>query len=292
KKVVADLKAALKNADALIIATDEDREGESIGWHLTQVLGPKVPVRRMVFHEITRSAIEEALKNERDIDENLVRAQEARRILDRLVGYAVSPVLWKKIAPGLSAGRVQSVAVRLLVKRERQRREFRSGSFWEIKASLDKEGAPFEATLSHVDEKRIAVGRDFDENTGRLKASVKALLLDESTAKALAVRLKTVDWAITNVERKERKLRPYPPFTTSTLQQESNRKLNISSADTMRVAQRLYERGYITYMRTDSVNLSNEALGMARRCVEKRFGKEYLSPTPRQFTTSSKGAQE
>jgi DNA topoisomerase-1 len=289
KKVVSDLKAALKSADALIIATDEDREGESIGWHLTQVLRPTVPVRRMVFHEITRAAIEAALENERDIDENLVRAQEARRILDRLVGYTVSPILWKKIAPGLSAGRVQSVAVRFLVERERKRRAFHSGSFWEIKAHLAKQSETFEAVLTHVDEKRIAVGRDFDENTGQIKAGVNALLLDEKTATTLAVRLKGVDWTVANVDKKERKLRPYPPFTTSTLQQECNRKLSISSADTMRVAQRLYENGFITYMRTDSVNLSSEALGLARRCVEARFGAEYLSPSPRQYTTKSKG---
>ena len=292
RKIVTELRAALKKADALIIATDEDREGESIGWHLTEVLQPKVPVRRMVFHEITRSAIEEALVHERDIDQNLVRAQEARRILDRLVGYTVSPVLWVKIAPGLSAGRVQSVAVRLLVARERERRAFRIGSYWELKSTLAKTGQAFEAMLARLGGKRVASGRDFDETTGKLKGEKDVVLLGEKEARALAARLKDVPWRVTDLERKPRVMRPYPPFTTSTLQQEANRKLGLSSAETMRIAQRLYEQGLITYMRTDSVNLSKEAIAASRHCVETRYGAAYLSEKPRQFTTKQKGAQE
>ena len=292
RRVVSDLRRALKEADALVIATDEDREGESIGWHLTQVLKPKVPITRMVFHEITKTAIQDALNNERAIDENLVRAQETRRILDRLVGYSVSPVLWVKIAPGLSAGRVQSVAVRLLVGRERERREFRSGVYWELKSHLNKDGQAFTAMLSRVGGKRVAAGRDFDEKTGQLKPKADVVLLDEEKAKALADRLAASPWTIKSVDRKPRKVKPYPPFTTSTLQQESNRKLGLSSRDTMRIAQRLYERGLITYMRTDSVNLSKEAVEAARSCVEGRYGSEYVNKVPRVFTTKSKGAQE
>ena len=292
RKVVTELRRALKDADALVIATDEDREGESIGWHLTQVLKPKVPVSRMVFHEITKTAIQAALENERDIDQNLVRAQETRRILDRLVGYTVSPVLWVKIAPGLSAGRVQSVAVRVLVERERERRAFRSGSYWEVKAKLGKDNSAFQSVMVRLGGKRIAVGRDFDETTGQLKTTAKVELLDEARARGLSERLRSLPWKVASVERKPRAIKPYPPFTTSTLQQEANRKLSLSSSDTMRIAQRLYERGLITYMRTDSVNLSSEAVGAARRCVEGRYGAEYLSKTIRTFTTKSKGAQE
>ncbi len=292
KKRVAELKKALEDATALVIATDEDREGESIGWHLTQVLKPKVPVRRMVFHEITKTAILDALKNERDIDENLVRAQETRRILDRLVGYAVSPILWVKIAPKLSAGRVQSVAVRLLVERERERRAFKTGSYWELEAKLEKGKSPFVATLWKIDQKRVATSRDFDETTGQLKAGADLVLLNEQAAKAAVARLKGEKWLVGEVERKPRALRPYPPFTTSTLQQEANRKLGLSSGDTMRTAQRLYEQGFITYMRTDSVHLSGEAIGAARKKVTALYGADFLFKTPRQFTTASKGAQE
>ncbi|MBT9558035.1 MAG: type I DNA topoisomerase [Myxococcales bacterium] len=293
KKVVADLKAALKDADSLVIATDEDREGESIGWHLLEVLKPKVPVRRMVFHEITRSAIEAALANYRNVDESLVRAQETRRILDRLVGYTVSPVLWMKIAPGLSAGRVQSVAVRLLVERERERLAFRSAKYWEVKASLQK-GAqrPFESWLLRIGGTRIAQSRDFDDTTGKLKESGDIRLLDETTARSLAGKLGGLPWRVTEVEKKPRAMKPYPPFTTSTLQQESNRKLGLSSGDTMRIAQRLYEQGFITYMRTDSVNLSEEATSAARRRVQVLYGAEFVSEQPRVYTTKAKGAQE
>jgi DNA topoisomerase-1 len=292
KKVVKELQAALKEADELILATDEDREGESISWHLMQLLKPKVPIKRMVFHEITREAIREALKNCRDIDENLVHAQETRRILDRLVGYTLSPLLWKKIAWGLSAGRVQSVAVRLLVQRERERRAFKSGGYWDLKATLEQDKNPFEARLIALAGKKIATGSDFDPKTGQILKGRDVILLNEADAIALKERLHDKVWTVTNTEEKPTTRKPYPPFTTSTLQQESNRKLGLSARDTMRIAQSLYEQGYITYMRTDSVHLSDEAIAAARTCVEEMYGKAYLSPKPRQYTTKSKGAQE
>ena len=292
KKVVQGLKSALKSADELILATDEDREGESISWHLLQLLKPKVPIKRMVFHEITREAIQKSLKNCREIDENLVHAQETRRILDRLYGYTLSPLLWKKIAWGLSAGRVQSVAVRLLVKRERDRLAFQSGGYWDLKALLEKEKSPFEAKLIALGGKKIATGADFDPNTGKIAQGRDVVLLNEQEANALKERLDGKTWTVTKKEEKATTRKPYPPFTTSTLQQESNRKLGISARDTMRIAQKLYEEGYITYMRTDSVHLSDEAIKAARSCVEEKYGKEYLSPKPRQYTTKSKGAQE
>jgi len=292
KKVVKALKDALKSADELVLATDEDREGESISWHLLQVLQPKVPIKRMVFHEITEEAIQEALQNCRRVDEQLVRAQETRRILDRLVGYTVSPLLWKKIAWGLSAGRVQSVAVRLLVQRERQRRAFHKGTYWDLKATLTQEQAPFEARLVSLRGTRIATGSDFDESTGQIAAGREVLLLNEAEALALQERLQDSVWTVTHLEERASTRKPAPPFTTSTLQQESNRKLRLSARDTMRVAQSLYEQGYITYMRTDSVHLSQQAIAAARSCVEQMYGTNYLSPSPRQYTTKSKGAQE
>ena len=293
KKTVKELKAALKEADSLILATDEDREGESIGWHLVELLKPKVPVSRMVFGEITKKAILEALDNTRDLDSNLVEAQETRRTLDRLFGYTLSPLLWKKIARGLSAGRVQSVAVRLLVEREKERARFVSASYWDIKAMLETgEGAGFEAQLSTVAGKRVASGRDFDENTGNLKPDADVVLLGEDEANELRARIEESDWTVAAVESRNQTRRPYPPFTTSTLQQESNRKLGMTARATMQTAQRLYEEGHITYMRTDSVALSSEAIGAARGSVEDRYGKEFLSPQPRQFTTKSQGAQE
>ncbi|HEX2201898.1 MAG TPA: type I DNA topoisomerase [Longimicrobium sp.] len=292
KKVVAELRQLLKDADELVVATDEDREGESIGWHLVEVLAPKVPVTRIVFHEITPEAIRAALEHPRRIDDDLVRAQETRRILDRLVGYTVSPLLWKKIATGLSAGRVQSVAVRLLVVRERERRAFRSGTYWDLKALLAKgaEGT-FSAVLQSVGGKRVATGRDFDETTGRLKTR-DVVLLGEDDARSLAERLRAGAWKVGETEEKPSVRRPYAPFTTSTLQQEANRKLRLSSRDTMRIAQRLYEEGYITYMRTDSVHLSDQAIRAARSRIRALYGEPYLSPQPRQFTTTTKGAQE
>ncbi|WP_420126931.1 type I DNA topoisomerase [Longimicrobium sp.] len=290
-KIVSELKALLKDADELIVATDEDREGESIGWHLVQVLNPRVPISRIVFHEITPEAIRAALASPRQIDEDLVRAQETRRILDRLVGYTVSPLLWKKIATGLSAGRVQSVAVRLLVNRERERRAFRSATYWDLKATLLRGITPFTAVLTAVGGKRVAAGRDFDENTGRLKSN-DVVLLDGEQATALQERLRASGWKVAETDEKPTVRRPYPPFTTSTLQQEANRKLRLSARDTMRIAQRLYEEGLITYMRTDSVHLSEQAIKASRSRIRSLYGDNYLSPQPRQFTTKSKGAQE
>ena len=292
KKVVKELKDALKGADRLLLATDEDREGESISWHLQELLAPKVPVRRMVFHEITKEAIRRALDDTRELDMELVHAQETRRILDRLVGYTLSPLLWKKVAWGLSAGRVQSVAVRLLVQRERARRAFRSGSYWDLKAQLEHGGASFEAKLTHVRGERIAGGADFDENTGGLKAGSKAQLLGEEEARRLKAAVESGPWRVEEVEAKPTVRKPVPPFTTSTLQQESNRKLRLSARETMRTAQSLYERGFITYMRTDSVHLSDQAIQAARHCVQEKYGQEYLSPAPRQFSTKARNAQE
>ncbi len=293
KKLIAELKDSLKKVRELVLATDEDREGESIGWHLVQVLKPSVPVSRMVFSEITKPAILEAIKNTRQLDENLVQAQETRRVVDRLYGYTLSPLLWKKIARGLSAGRVQSVAVRLLVMREIERMKFRSGTFWDLKAALKaKAGGEFDAVLQTLGGKRIAAGRDFDESTGRLKDGSDVLLLQESQAKALLEKVRSQPWTVSNIEQKQQVRRPSPPFTTSTLQQESNRKLGMTARQTMQTAQRLYEDGHITYMRTDSVSLSGEAIAAARSKVDDLYGKNFLSPSPRQFTTKAKGAQE
>jgi DNA topoisomerase-1 len=292
KKVVKELKTALKTANELILATDEDREGESISWHLLEILKPKVPVKRMVFHEITKEAIQKALKECREVDQDLVHAQETRRILDRLVGYTVSPLLWKKIAWGLSAGRVQSVAVRLIVSRERERRAFQSGGYWDLIAGLEQDKNPFEARLITLDGKKIASGSDFDPDTGKIAEGRDVVLLNETEANALKDRIFDKTWTVSNREEKATKRRPSPPFTTSTLQQESNRKLGISARETMSVAQKLYEKGFITYMRTDSVHLSQQAIAAARNCVEKMYGKEYLSPKSRQYSTKSKGAQE
>ncbi|WP_017325221.1 type I DNA topoisomerase [Synechococcus sp. PCC 7336] len=292
QKRVKELRAALKSAEELILATDEDREGESISWHLQQVLKPKVPIKRMVFHEITREAIQAALADCRDIDEHLVRAQETRRILDRLVGYTLSPLLWKKIAPRLSAGRVQSVAVTLLVERERERRAFKQGSYWDLKADLEHDNTAFGATLVALAGKKLATGKDFDESTGRIAAGRDVLLLDKVQAEALQARIADKEWLVATVEERASTRKPAPPFTTSTLQQEANRKLRQSARNTMRTAQKLYEEGYITYMRTDSVHLSQQAISAARDCVEAKYGSDFLSPAPRQFSTKSKGAQE
>jgi DNA topoisomerase-1 len=292
KKVVKELTAALKDADELILATDEDREGESIAWHLIEVLKPKVPVKRMVFHEITPEAIREAADNCRAVDDRLVEAQETRRILDRLVGYTVSPLLWKKIAPGLSAGRVQSAAVRLLVIREQERRNFKSGAYWDLKATLEAHGQRFIAQLVTLGGVRLATGKDFDESTGRIPEGKDILLLNEEQARALVKRLKAGDWRVKDVNEREQMRSPAPPFTTSTLQQEANRKLGFSARQTMQVAQRLYEQGLITYMRTDSVHLSNQALNTIRQRVRALYGAKYLSKAPRQYQTQSKGAQE
>ncbi|ROI12831.1 type I DNA topoisomerase [Microcystis aeruginosa FACHB-524] len=291
-KIVKELKEALKGASELILATDEDREGESISWHLLQVLNPKIPTKRMVFHEITKEAIQTALKNCRSIDENLVHAQETRRILDRLYGYTLSPLLWKKISKGLSAGRVQSVAVRLLVQRERERRAFKTANYWDLKATLEKDKNQFDSKLVTLNGQKVANGSDFDADTGRLLPSRQVTLLDQATATALKEQIQDKIWRVSHTEEKPTTRKPSPPFTTSTLQQEANRKLGISARDTMRIAQNLYEQGYITYMRTDSVHLSDQAISAARHCVEQMYGKNYLSPQPRQYTTKSKGAQE
>ena len=292
KKVVKGLKDALKNATKLLLATDEDREGESISWHLMQILKPKIPTKRMVFHEITEKAINKALDETREIDMELVQAQETRRILDRLFGYELSPLLWKKVAPRLSAGRVQSVSVRLLVKKERERRAFKKASYWDLKAILSKDNINFDARLFSLDGKKIANGSDFDEKTGFLKKGNKSLILDQKKAHELLELIEGIDWKVSKIEEKPTIRRPVPPFTTSTLQQEANRKLRLSARDTMRCAQSLYERGFITYMRTDSVHLSQQAISASRDCVLTKYGKKYLSETPRQFSSKAINAQE
>ncbi len=291
KHHVAHLKALLKNADQLYLATDEDREGESIAWHLVEVLQPKVPVRRMVFHEITKKAIQEALANPRDIDRRLVNAQEARRILDRLYGYEVSPVLWKKVLPRLSAGRVQSVATRILVERERERMKFRPAVYWDLEATVaTKDGVELTATLVTVDGKRLATGKDFD-GAGKL-IKPDALVLDEAAAHSLATGLENRTLEVSSIERKPYRRTPPPPFMTSTLQQEASRKLRFSAQRTMKAAQRLYEGGHITYMRTDSTTLSESALAAARRTIESLYGSEHVPPAPRTYANKVKNAQE
>ncbi len=292
KQQVTKLRKLLKEADELYLATDEDREGEAIAWHLSQVLNPRVPVRRMVFHEITKGAIEEALGNTRDLDRRLVDAQEARRILDRLYGYEVSPVLWKKVRQGLSAGRVQSPATRILVERERERMRFVAASYWDIEGTFAPTGdrpATFGATLVALDGKRLAAGKDFDDR-GELSGEV--VRLDEPAARELAAELADRPFEVRTVEAKPFTRKPHPPFRTSTLQQEAGRKLRFAAARTMRVAQRLYENGYITYMRTDSTTLSETALAAARSLVRDRYGAEYLPDRPRTYASKVRNAQE
>ena len=298
KSTVTELKGLLKDVDELYLATDGDREGEAIAWHLLETLKPSIPVKRMVFHEITESAIRAAADDPRDLDNDLVDAQETRRILDRLYGYEVSPVLWKKVAPKLSAGRVQSVATRIIVQRERERMAFRTAGYWDVTAELDAsvsdaQASPptFSAKLNNVDGKRVAAGRDFD-SLGQLKKPDEVLVLDEASAGALATGLRGVQLEVSSVEQKPYTRRPYAPFMTSTLQQEAGRKLRFSSERTMSIAQRLYENGYITYMRTDSTTLSESAISAARSQATQLYGKEYVSPTPRQYTRKVKNAQE
>ncbi|WP_280501059.1 type I DNA topoisomerase, partial [Nocardia farcinica] len=300
KSKVAELKSLLADADELYLATDPDREGEAIAWHLLETLKPKVPVRRMVFHEITEPAIRAAAADTRELDPDLVDAQETRRILDRLYGYEVSPVLWKKVMPKLSAGRVQSVATRVIVQRERERMAFRSAEYWDIAAKLDAgTGAKtdgsnprtFGARLVSVDGARVAGGRDFGSD-GQLKSANGVVVLDEARARRLAEALDGVDLSVTSAESKPYSRKPYPPFMTSTLQQEAGRKLRFTSDRTMRVAQRLYENGYITYMRTDSTTLSESAIAAARAQATQLYGAEYVHPTPRQYTRKVKNAQE
>jgi DNA topoisomerase I len=297
RQQITKLKQLTKQVDEILLATDEDREGEAIAWHLVETLKPRVPVRRMVFHEITRAAIQAAVANPRDIDQGLVDAQEARRKLDRLYGYEVSPVLWKKVQRGLSAGRVQSVATRIVVERERQRMKFHSAEYWDIAAILataqTQEGPrTFGATLIALDGDRIATGKDFDPETGLVRPNAGVVHLDEQGARGLAARLDDRPFEVVKVEEKPYRRKPYPPFITSTLQQEAARKLRFSSATTMRVAQRLYENGYITYMRTDSVNLSEAAIAAARQQVRDLFGERFVPPQPRRYTGKVKNAQE
>lgn len=294
-KVVKELKQKMAEADELVLATDEDREGESISWHLLEVLKPKIPVKRMVFHEITKSAIEKALSDFRDVDENLVKAQEARRILDRLVGYTISPLIWKKVAYGLSAGRVQSVAVRLIAEREHERLRFVKSQYWGVTGMLDKSGTSFESKLQTYQGKRLATGKDFDSETGKLLKDKQdnTLWLDSKLANEITSKLEKQSWTVNEVEEKPVSRKPAPPFITSTLQQEANRKLGMSSRETMSVAQKLYERGFITYMRTDSTNLSTQAIEAARSAIKSLYGKDYLPASVRDYTKKkSKGAQE
>ncbi|WP_234783063.1 type I DNA topoisomerase [Mycolicibacter sinensis] len=298
KSTVTELKGLLKDVDELYLATDGDREGEAIAWHLLETLKPRIPVKRMVFHEITEPAIRNAAENPRDLDIDLVDAQETRRVLDRLYGYEVSPVLWKKVAPKLSAGRVQSVATRIIVQRERERMAFRSAAYWDVVAQLDASvsdptASPptFSARLVAVDELRVASGRDFD-SLGALKKPAEVTVLDEAAATALAAGLRGASLTVTSVEDKPYTRRPYAPFMTSTLQQEAGRKLRFSAERTMSIAQRLYENGYITYMRTDSTTLSASAIDAARTQARQLYGEEYVSPSPRQYTRKVKNAQE
>lgn len=292
-KIVKLLREKLSEASELYLATDEDREGESISWHLTEVLNPQVPTKRMVFHEITKDAILKSLQDTRKIDFNLVKAQEARRILDRLVGYTISPLLWKKVAYGLSAGRVQSVAVRLIVEREHERIQFKRAKYWGVLAELNKGGVQFESRLQFLNQKKVATGADFDGTTGQLKAGKDILILDEKTARDLTLKLPQETWQVTEVEERPTNRKPAPPFITSTLQQESNRKLGLSSRETMQVAQKLYEQGFITYMRTDSSSLSQEAIKAARSCITSKYGREFLPDSARTYEgKKAKGAQE
>jgi len=294
RKKVAELKRLLKNADELLLATDEDREGEAIAWHLLEVLKPTVPVRRMVFHEITKEAIVRAVNETRELDTRLVDAQETRRILDRLYGYEVSPVLWRKVRQGLSAGRVQSVATRIVVQRERERMAFRRASYWDVEGDFAPDPAAaqaFSARLSLVDGKRVATGRDFGDD-GTLKGA-NVVQLDETAANLIAnAVMDSSEFTVTDVAEKPYTRRPYAPFTTSTLQQEASRKLRLSSKNAMRVAQRLYENGYITYMRTDSTTLSEAALSAARSQARDMYGAEYVPDSPRRYEKKVKNAQE
>ncbi|GAB3110409.1 type I DNA topoisomerase [Janibacter alkaliphilus] len=292
KKKVTELKRLLKDADTLYLATDEDREGEAIAWHLLEALKPKVPVKRMVFHEITQEAIQRAVQDTRDLDMDLVDAQEARRILDRLYGFEISPVLWRKITQGLSAGRVQSVATRIVVERERERMAFRAASYWDVTGTFTPSGASqdFSARLSAVDGARVAVGRDFADDGTLTKSDVRHL--DEAAATAVAEATRAATATVTSVSEKPYTRRPYAPFTTSTMQQEASRKLRLGSRDAMRVAQRLYENGYITYMRTDSTNLSSSAISAARGQARDMYGADYVPEQPRVYGKKAKNAQE
>ena len=290
-KVITQLKKLLKNASTLYLATDPDREGEAIAWHLMELLDPKIPVKRLAFHEITKTAIQESFDHIRDIDQSLVSAQEARRILDRLWGYLVSKKLWFNVKGGLSAGRVQSPAVKIVVDREKERARFIESEYWSIITQFDSKGESFEARLKALDGQKIAIGKDFDKETGKLSKS-NLLALDKTKAESLAESFLNSEWKVTKVEQKPAKQNPYPPFITSTLQQEGVRKLRMSSQQVMRNAQKLYEEGYITYMRTDSVSLSSEAINGSRNAIKSLFGAEYLPETPPIYKSKVKNAQE
>ncbi|MEQ9317753.1 MAG: type I DNA topoisomerase, partial [Polyangiaceae bacterium] len=290
KSHIGKLKKLIKESDEVLLATDEDREGESIAWHLLEVLKPKVPVKRMVFHEITRKAIQQAIDHPRDIDRRLVDAQEARRILDRLYGYEVSPVLWKKVMPRLSAGRVQSVATRIIVERERARIAFVAASYWDVDGLFSAAKGDVQANLVSIDDKRLATGKDFDSK-GKVKRD-DVLVLDEARAKALAIGLADSPFTVQSLVTKPYKRSPAAPFMTSTLQQEAGRKLRFSASRAMRAAQRLYENGFITYMRTDSTTLSETALSAARRQIVDLYGNDYLPKSPRVYKKKVKNAQE
>jgi DNA topoisomerase-1 len=290
KGKVSELTALMKEADELILATDEDREGEAIAWHLVEVLEPKIPIKRMVFNEITKEAIQKAVHETRDLDYHLIDAQETRRVLDRLYGYRLSPVLWKKVMPRISAGRVQSVATRLIVERERERMAFISSSWWDLTAKCE---LGFDARLLSVDDKRLAATNDFDANGALKEKSVgNILLLDESSAKQMAESLKHFPLTVKSIEESPRTERPKPPFTTSTMQQDAGSRLGWGAQITMRVAQRLYENGYITYMRTDSVNLSEQAINAARNAAKSLYGADHVANSPRVYQGKSKNAQE
>ncbi len=294
KDNVKELRKQLKNAGEVFLATDEDREGESISWHLVETLKPKGAIKRLVFHEITKEAIQKSLDSPREIDMALVEAQETRRIVDRLFGYRVSPLLWKKMARGLSAGRVQSVAVRLLVERERDRIRFHQASFWGLKAKLSKSGSPdlFEAELTHVEDRRVATGKDFDPDSGKLKEKTGAFVLNEVEAGDLRKNILSSGAVVAGVEETPFTRSPAAPYVTSTLQQDGNRKLRFSARRTMTVAQQLYENGFITYMRTDSTTLSGEAVSAARNFIGQSYGAQYLPDSPRQYKTKVRNAQE
>lgn len=290
-KIIKNLKDELKDSDLLILATDDDREGESISWHLQEILQPKVPVKRMVFHQISKKAVLESLNNFREINKNLVVAQESRRILDRLVGYTISPLLWKKITYKLSAGRVQSVAMNLIVEKEIERMNFVSAEYWDLLSLLEKNNSQFEATLITINDKKIATSKDFNPKTGKIVAKDK-YLLKEKEATELKNKLQKQDWVVKQLEKKIQEQKPYDPFITSTLQQEASSKLKFSARDTMSKAQSLYEKGYITYMRTDSVQISREAITSIRNIISQQIGKEFLSKEVRVYKSKSKNAQE
>tara|TARA_B100001029_G_C15060375_1_gene457903 strand:- start:1429 stop:3933 length:2505 start_codon:yes stop_codon:yes gene_type:complete len=291
KKVISQLKSLIKTADTLYLATDPDREGEAIAWHLVELLKPKIPVKRLAFHEITKAAIQESFDHIREIDSSLVSAQESRRILDRLWGYQVSAKLWKNVKGGLSAGRVQSPSIKIVVDREKERSKFVESEYWSITANFEANDQSFEATLKEYDSKKIAIGKDFDKHTGSI-INDNILKLNQIQAKELVEKFSNIEWRVSKVEQKPAKQNPYPPFITSTLQQEGIRKLRLSSQQVMRTAQKLYEEGYITYMRTDSVTLSKEALNASRSAIELLYGKDYVPEKPNYYKSKVKNAQE